>query len=81
MTAFNIREHVKLSIALEIIFDNGFGSRKGLHTGELLILDKENTILGFVNIGFDEETGWEHVRRADLLHTLALNGVRLPVTE
>jgi hypothetical protein len=77
MATFNITRHVKLSIALAIIFDNGFGSRRGLSPRELLVLDAENTIKAILPIGQDASTGWEFVARADIVREFAKLGVVL----
>lgn len=81
MTTFNYSKHVKLSIALEVIVDNGFGVRRGLSENELLVLDTENTIKAILPIHkettHDNITRWDYVNRADLVREFSKLGVIL----
>lgn len=73
---FNISKHLKLSIALEIVFDNGFGSRRGLSEKELLVLDNQNEIKAIIPLYSDNDS-WFYVKRADLVREFAKIGVIL----
>lgn len=81
MTNFNYSKHVKLSITLEVIIDNGFGVRRGLSENELLVLDTENTIKAILPIyketTHDNITRWDYVNRADLVREFSKLGVIL----
>lgn len=75
IAVFDIRKHCKLSIALEVIFENGYGARRGLSHSEILVLDAENEIKAIIPIGNDGD--WDFVRRADLIAKFAKLGVVL----
>lgn len=79
MATFNIRKHVKVSIALEIIFDNGYGARRGLSEKEILVLDADNTVLAILPLHDDTEDsdGWSFVVRADIVREFSKLGVVL----
>lgn len=74
---FNITKHVKISVALAIVFEQGYGSRRGLSPNELLVLNADNEIKAIIPIHIDRSTGWEVVARADLVREFSKLGVIL----
>jgi len=76
MATFSHIKHIKLSIALEVIINQGFAVRRGLSPRELLILDGHNTVMAIIDIE-EEANGREFIDRAHLALSFATFGVTL----